>query len=170
MTAADRPVAAADRPEVEFGPKPAARDRRLGDRIAGGLLFVLSIWYFYQAGSFDVAFGDPAGPALFPRMVAIPLGLLSLFLLVRPDPDVVWVEWPQAIGQIACIAVLFGYPLILEPAGFPIATLIATLVLSKILGGTWLQAVATGVVVGFGLYFLFNFGFGLPLPVGPIFG
>ena len=163
-------MTASEKPELEFGPKLAASGSRLGDRIAGGLLLVLAIWYFYQASSFDVGFGDPAGPALFPRIVAVPLGLFSLYLLVKPDRDVVWVEWPQAFGQIACIAVLFGYPLILEPLGFPIATLIATLVLSKILGGTWLQAVATGIVVGFGLYFLFNFGFGLPLPVGPIFG
>ena len=155
--------AAGDRPAVH-------RTTRIGDRIAGGLLLALSIWYFWAAGAFDVAFGDPAGPALFPRIVAVPLGLFSLYLLIKPDADVVWMQWPQAFGQIACIIVLFGYPLILEPLGFPLATLIGTLILSKILGGSWLQAALTGVLVGFGLYFLFNYGFGLPLPVGPIFG
>ncbi|MEF2553738.1 tripartite tricarboxylate transporter TctB family protein [Aurantimonas sp. A2-1-M11] len=143
---------------------------RIGDRIAGAILLALAIAHFIAAGSFTVAFGDPAGPALFPRIVAVPLGLFSLFLLLRPDPDVRWFRWPQAAGQFGTLAVLLAYPIVLEPLGFPLATTLATIVLSKILGGTWLQATATGLVVGFGLFFLFDAGFGLPLPAGPIFG
>ena len=48
--------------------------------------------------------------------------------------------------------------------------MLITLVLAKILGGSWLQSVLCGLVVGFGLFFLFDYGFDLPLPIGPIFG
>lgn len=143
---------------------------RVSDRVAGAILFALAIWYWWTAGTYTVAYGDPAGPTLFPRIVAFPLGLFSLYLVLRPDPDPEWVRWPQAMHQVATVATLFVYPVIIEPLGFPISTVLATAVLAKILAATWLQAVLCGLVTGFGLYFLFNFGFGLPLPTGPIFG
>ena len=143
---------------------------RLSDRLAGIVLLVLAVWYWITAGDYTVAFSDPAGPSLFPRVIAVPLGLLALFPILKPDPDPEWFHWPQALGQAGTVATLLIYPLMLEPLGFPLATTIGTTVLSRILGGSWLQAVVCGLVVGFGLYVLFNFGFGLPLPAGPIFG
>lgn len=143
---------------------------RWSDRVAGTILLALAVWYWIAAGGYTVAFSDPAGPSLFPRMIAVPLGLLALYPILRPDPDPSWLRWPQALGQAATLATLLLYPFILEPMGFPLATTLATAALSRILGGTWLQAVMCGLVVGFGLYVLFNYGFGLPLPVGPIFG
>ena len=140
---------------------------RWSDRIAGGLLLVIAVAYWIVAGGYTVAFSDPGGPALFPRIIAVPLGLLALFPILKPDPDPDWFRWPQAAGQVGTIALLFIYPLVLEPLGFPLSTTLVTLGLSKILGGTWLQAVLCGLFVGFGLYALFNFGFGLPLPLAP---
>lgn len=143
---------------------------RLSDRIAGTILLALAIWYFVQAGSYAVEFGDPAGPVLFPRAVAVPTGLLALFLILRPDPDPVWLRWPNAIAQGATLVVLIGYPLLIEPLGFPLSTTLGATLLARILGGSWLASVLSGLVMGFGLFFLFDWGFGLPLPTGPIFG
>lgn len=143
---------------------------RLSDRIAGAILLALAIWYWWQAGSYSVNFGDPAGPSLFPRVVAVPFALLALFLIVKPDPSPTWFRWPNAARQIGGLVVLFTYPQLIEPAGFPIATFLAVLPLSLILGGTWLQATGTAIVVAIGLYFLFDGFFGLPLPPGPVFG
>ena len=143
---------------------------RLSDRIAGAILLVLAIWYFILAGSYTVGFGDPAGPSLFPRIVAVPVGLLSLVLILRPDPDPVWFRWPHAAAQVATVVVLFAYPALIEPIGFPLATILAAALLARILGGTWLQSVLSALAIGFGLFFLFDWFFGLPLPTGPIFG
>jgi putative tricarboxylic transport membrane protein len=143
---------------------------RLSDRIAGAILLALAIWYWIAAGDYTVEFGDPAGPSLFPRMIAVPLGLLSLFLIAVPDPDPDWFKWPQAASQAATIVVLFLYPVLLEPIGFPLATILATLALARILGASWLQSAICSLVVGFGLFLLFDWVFGLPLPIGPIFG
>ena len=142
----------------------------LSDRIAGTILLVVAVLYWWHAGSYAVSFGDPAGPSLFPRVVAVPFGLLSLYLILRPDPDPMWLQWPQAARQVALLAVLVLYPLAIEPMGFPISTFLGTLLLAIILGATWLQAVLTGLGVGLGLFFLFDGFFGLPLPPGPIFG
>lgn len=142
----------------------------MSDRIAGAILFLLAIWYWWQAGTYVVRFGDPAGPALFPRVVAVPFALLALVLIVRPDPNPTWLTWPAAARQIGALVVLFTYPLAIKPLGFPIATFAACLPLSMILGGTWLQATLTSLAIALGLYFLFDRLFGLPLPPGPIFG
>lgn len=143
---------------------------RWSDRVAGAIFLALAIWYWIEAGSYAVRFGDPAGPSFFPRLVAVPMGVFALFLILRPDADPVWFRWPQLLNQAGTLAVLFGYPVAIEPLGFPISTLIATMLLAKILGGTWLQAIGLGIAMGFGLFFLFDAGFGLPLPAGPIFG
>lgn len=142
----------------------------LTDRIAGAILFALAVWYWWVAGTYSVQFGDPAGPSLFPRIVAIPMGLLALVLIVRPDPNPVWLRWPAAARQVGALAILLGYPLLISPLGFPIATFLACLPLSLILGGTWLQATLTSLVISLGLYFLFTALFGLSLPSGPLFG
>lgn len=143
---------------------------RLSDRIAGAILLALAIWYWIAAGGYVVAYGDPAGPSLFPRMVAVPLGLFAAFLIIKPDPDPVWFRWPHVWAQFAMLAVLIAYPFVLEPIGFPLSTSIAAGLLSRVLGGSWLQSVLTGLVIGFGLFFLFDGIFGLPLPMGPLFG
>lgn len=143
---------------------------RLSDRIAGTILLALAIWFFVQAGSYNVAFGDPAGPSLFPRAVAVPVGLLAVVLILRPDRDPMWFRWPNVGSQAATVVILFAYPALIEPVGFPLSTALAAALLARILGGGWLQSVLSGLLIGFGLFFMFDDGFGLPLPVGPIFG
>ena len=143
---------------------------RLSDRIAGAILLALAVWFWFQAGAYQVEFGDPAGPSLVPRAVAVPTALLALVLIVRPDPNPEWLRWPSVLGQIATLVILVGYPLLIEPMGFPLSTTLASALLSRILGGGWLQSVLLGLGIGFGLFFMFDRGFGLPLPVGPIFG
>lgn len=143
---------------------------RLSDRLAGATLLALAVWYWVAAGSYTVAYGDPAGPGMFPRAIAVPLGLFAATLIVRPDPDPVWLRLPHVWRQIATLAVLFGYPQLIEPIGFPLSTALGGALLARILGGTWLQAVAGGLAMGFGLFLLFDAVFGLPLPTGPIFG
>lgn len=143
---------------------------RTGDRIAGTLILVFAIWYGIKAGEFTVPFGDPAGPGFLPRAISIPMGLFAIWMIVRPDPDQVWFRWPHVMGQIATVAILLAYPFVIEPLGFPISTSICAALLSRVLGGTWLQSVISGLIIGFGLFLIFDLVFQLPLPLGPIFG
>ena len=143
---------------------------RLSDRIAGTILLALAVWFWIHAGTYTVGFGDPAGPSLFPRAVAVPTALLAAVLIFRPDPNPEWLRWPHVLGQIATLVILVAYPMLIEEMGFPLSTALGAALLARILGGGWLQAVLSGLAIGFGLFFLFDWGFGLPLPTGPIFG
>lgn len=142
---------------------------RSSDRIAGAILFALALWYWWEAGSYSVAFGDPSGPSLFPRVIAVPFAIFALFMIVAPDPDPVWLRRATALRQVGALAVLFGYPLLIVPLGFPVATFAASLPLSLIFGASLLQATVTALAIAVGLFLLFDGFFGLPLPAGPLF-
>jgi len=139
----------------------------LSDRIAGAVILALAIWYYWVATGFRQGFGDPVGPAAFPKMVAVPTAIFALFLIVRPDPGPTWIHRPGIWRQLAALGTLLAYPPLIEPLGFPAATFLGVVALAKILGASWLAATVTGVSVGVGLYIIFDPLLGLPLPLAP---
>lgn len=144
--------------------------RRLGDRIAGAILLVLAIAYGLGASNFQVSFGDPVGPAAFPRLISVPMALFALALLIRPDPDPIW-KTAAGVRQILSVAVLFAYPFVIEPLGFPLSTAIGATLLARLLGAPWGPAAVLGLALGFGLFVVFDMLLGLPLPFEPdLFG
>jgi putative tricarboxylic transport membrane protein len=143
---------------------------RLSDRIAGAIILALAAWYGWTASSYQLSFSDPVGPSLFPQLVAVPLGLLALALIVRPDPDPTWLHGSHTARQGATLLILIAYPVLLEPLGFPFSTFLGTLLLARVLGAGWLQSTLTGLVVGLGLFLTFDTLLGLPLPLEPDFG
>ena len=57
------------------------------DRILGLLLLILAVAYGWAAFNFQVAFAVPesVGPATFPKILALIIGVSSLYMLVKPD-------------------------------------------------------------------------------------
>jgi putative tricarboxylic transport membrane protein len=144
--------------------------RRLTDRVAGAFLLALAIAYGLGASNFQVGFGDPVGPAAFPRLIAAPLALFALVLILRPDPDPVW-KASAGLRQVLTVAVLLVYPLLIETLGFPLSTAIGGALLARLLGAAWGAAALLGLALGFGLFVIFDSLLGLPLPFGPgVFG
>lgn len=141
------------------------------DRITGGLLFALALAFGIHARSFRTDFiTDPLGPQSWPIMLAVFLGLLSLYLLLRPDPNPAWPPRVVALRQVAMIVALVLYAMALEPLGFLVATVFVVWVLALLLGARLWPGALTGAVSSVVLYFLFNSLLGLPLPLGAIFG
>jgi len=142
--------------------------RGLSDRIAGAILLVLAIAYGLAASNFQVNFGDPVGPAAFPRLIAVPMAVFALALVVRPDANPVW-RASAGMRQILTVAVLFAYPFVIEAFGFPLSTAIGAALLARLLGAPWGAAAITGLALGFGLFVVFDTLLGLPLPFAPDF-
>lgn len=141
----------------------------MSDRIAGLIVLALTIWFGWTAGSFEASFGDPLGPAAFPQMLAIPAGILSLVLILKPDPDPEWVLGRPAAKQLATLGVLIAYALLLEELGFVIATTLAVVALGRLLGAGWARSTASGVIMSVTLFVVFDRLLGLPLPLYPAF-
>jgi len=140
------------------------------DRVTGVLLLVFSAWYVYMATTFKVTFmADPVGPKAFPIMLGILLGLLSFYLIFKPDPNPTWPA-PDAWLRIGLITLSFiGYAYLMVPLGFIVATTLEMFTLSLIFKGPLLKAALGALVFSLFLYGLFDYLLDLSLPYGMIF-
>lgn len=138
------------------------------DRIFGVLLIVLAVAYGWGASQFPVPFGgsEAVGPETFPYLLAVVLGLSSLYLIVRPDPDNAWPWSRTGIELVIAVVVLLLYTALLQPLGFIISTTLAVGTLCWRMGASLPRAYATGAVAGVVVFLIFNYALGLALPLG----
>lgn len=122
-----------------------------------------------------------SGPRFVPLIVAVGLLALSgLFLMrtfVRPDVELAErsaaeddaTHWPT---PALLVLALVAYVLVLEPLGYPVATVIFFVVAARLLGSRSLvRDLLIGLLLGFGLFTAFTQYLGVSLPGGltPIF-
>ena len=138
----------------------------MSDRLTGLVLLALAVVYGLTAGGYQAMIGDPLGPAVFPTALAITLGLLSLYLIVRPDLEPAWPLGRALLKQVLTLVAFVAYAYLLEPLGFLVSTLLAVVVLGWLLGARLWQAGAAGVAIAIVLFVLFDTLLGLPLPAG----
>lgn len=141
--------------------------RAVGDRIAGVLLLLVAVAAWWLSYDYTSGFGQTVGPGAFPRLVSVPLGLLSLYLVVRPGMNQRWPERAALIRQLCLLVLLMVYAGLIQPLGFlPTALLTVTLMI-RLFGASWRQALPFGLLLTLGLYLLFEFALGMPLPDMP---
>jgi putative tricarboxylic transport membrane protein len=138
----------------------------VSDHLTGLALLVLAVAYGIAAGGYQAMIGDPLGPAVFPTALAVALGLLSLYLIVRPDAEPDWPRRRALLKQVLTLVAFVAYAYLLEPLGFLVSTFVAVAVLGWLLGARLWQAGAAGVAIAAVLFVLFDTVLGLPLPAG----
>ena len=142
----------------------------LTDRVTGVFLLLFAIWYGYRTTLFKVTFmADPVGPRAFPAILAVLMALLSLYLIVKPDPNPVWpapITWLR-IGLIILIFIAYAY--LLVPIGFVLSTTFVMSALAIMFRGPWLKSIAASLIFSALLYGLFAVVLDLSLPTGLIF-
>jgi putative tricarboxylic transport membrane protein len=141
----------------------------VSDRIAGVALALLAAWYGWAAGEYQIDFADVVGPSAFPQVLAVPIGLLGLYIALRPDPSPGWPSGRHLLGQAMAVGLLVGYALLLVPVGFLPSTTVLAGALALLLGARPGPAAASGVMVSLGCYALFAWALDLPLPPGALF-
>lgn len=146
---------------------PEVSHAALGDRIAGAVLAILALGAWWHSQTFVTGFMQPVGPGVFPRLVSVPLGVLSLYLIARPGINQRWPGKVALYRQAGLLLLLGCYAVVLEPTGFIPSTLIATVLLMRLFGAQWRQALPYGVLLGLALFVLFEFALGIPLPDMP---
>lgn len=141
------------------------------DRLAGLFFFLLATGYVWLSAGYTAGFGDPLGPAIFPRVIGIPAILLGLSLMIWPQHSADWAGSAGLIRQATAIALLLGYALLLEPLGFVPTSFAAILGLGLLMGAPPVGGFLTAALAAPGLYILFDRLMGLPLPLlGTWFG
>jgi putative tricarboxylic transport membrane protein len=138
----------------------------VSDRLTGLVLLAFAVAYGFVAGGNQAMIWDPLGPAVFPIVLAIPLGLFSLSLILRPDREPAWPKGAALLKQLLALVAFVAYAYLLEPLGFVVSTFLAVVVLGWLLGARLHQAGAAGVGIALVLFVLFDTLLGLPLPAG----
>jgi putative tricarboxylic transport membrane protein len=140
----------------------------MSDRIFGVVGILLAIGFAFAALAIEESFlSDAVGPKAFPLIVAAVLGLSSLAIVLRPDPEPHWPALGRLVEVGAAIVVLILYAEMLPVAGFVIATAFAATYLAWRLGASPLESVAVGLGTSIGIYVIFHLVLGLSLARGP---
>lgn len=139
----------------------------LNDRVLGALALLLAALLVWQGWDLQAPFSyEPVGPRAFPLLLAAVIALCGLWLLLR-GRDQAEANPPGANIRIAAmVAVVTGYALVFVSLGFPVATGLMAMFVGRLFGGRWLPCAAGGLVLGLGLYLLFDKIFAVVLPTG----
>jgi putative tricarboxylic transport membrane protein len=143
--------------------------------VAGGILVIGAL---ILGGSFFLPTGGgyaQVGPGVVPRVVGTGLVVIGAFLLreaftggFRGVDEQAEAKLPMDWPAFAWVSAgIVGYGLLVEPAGFVIAsTLLFVLVARGFNSRRWLLNAVTGLVLAIVVFAIFNYGLGLTLPAG----
>lgn len=141
------------------------------NRIAAGLLLLLSLVYGYAGSGIEYAFSsDPLGPRVFPVLLAAILALLSVIYLLIPGQSE---TWPQGTLLVRCIALpvlVLIAALLFEPLGFGVSMFVLTAGVARIFGASWRASIIGGLVQAALWYFVFGYLLEVYLPTGELLG
>ncbi|MFZ5962207.1 tripartite tricarboxylate transporter TctB family protein [Thalassococcus sp. BH17M4-6] len=140
----------------------------MSDRIFGVIGLLLAMGFAYAALQIQESFlSDAVGPKAFPLILATLLGLSSLAIILKPDPDPLWPALPRLLEILFSVLVMVLYAIYLPELGFVVATAIAASYLTWRLGTAPLWSLVVGVSTSVGIYVVFHLILGLSLARGP---
>jgi putative tricarboxylic transport membrane protein len=153
-----------------------------GPRLAGLALLAGSVAVLVAVTAIPGRGGyASSGPRFVPLVVALALIALSTLFLARTvvHPDLELAERSAAEDDAThwatpalLVAALVAYVLVLEPVGYPLATVVFFVAVARLLGSRSLvRDLLIGLLLGFGLFTAFTQYLGVALPAGltPIF-
>ena len=131
-------------------------------RIVGVVLVIASTAYLLEARGFVAGFiADPIGPRAFPVLIGALLLISCLALLRAPSALPPW-SWRHT----GLMALLAGYVLVLNGAGFIITTTLLTSCLVALFGGPFRRGVVLSFLLSVSIFLLFVHVLAIPLPRG----
>lgn len=147
-------------------------------RAEGLVILLVALGYVWQASLIPALFLSPGvpGPAAFPRVLGLVLGLAGLWRLLRGDPrsevgrsdEAAAPSPPAGSGRFYLLwAVLLGFLALMPELGFPVAACAGLAAMFRLLGEErWRVILPLSLGVTVVLYALFTFVLGVRLPLG----
>jgi len=141
---------------------------RINDRVFGMLMLIIAVAYGYEATQFPIPFGgqESVGPETFPIMLSLLLGVSSIYMILRPDPDEKWAPSAMLIELGIVVLSLLAFAWAIEPVGFMPAAALVVSFLSWRMGASITKSLITGVSSSVVIFCLFNNVLELALPLG----
>lgn len=147
---------------------------RIHDSLIGGVLLLLSLAVLWHVQGFPPAAGQAYGPALFPGLVAVGLGLASAVLAWQGlRVQQTWLllsdglRSPRRLAAFAItLASMVLYILLSEALGFIVCSLVVLIALQWACGVRPLLAVAVAIAATLVIHTCFYKLLKVPLPWG----
>jgi putative tricarboxylic transport membrane protein len=139
----------------------------MSDRILGAVCIAASAAMAWAAQDYAAAISyEPVGPRAFPLLLASGLCLSGLWLMLRPSGNANTLRGVPWKPTAVCAAAVLSYALMFQWLGFVLATSLMALPVGMAFGGSWKQALASGVALGLMFYLLFDKLLDVVLPGG----
>ncbi|GGK01120.1 tripartite tricarboxylate transporter TctB family protein [Pseudomonas matsuisoli] len=144
----------------------------MSQRIFGVVLLVASIGLALSAWGYQAPFSyEPVGPRAYPLLLLSLLALGGIYLLVKPaSAHAVSNEPPldrHVVRKVTtCVVLLVIYAAVFELLGFIPASTVFAIGMARLYGGSWRASVIAGLLLGVGMYLLFDKLLDVPLPLG----
>jgi len=124
-----------------------------------------------------VAFGyqapfsyEPVGPRAWPLLLLLLIGVSAVGLLFSqsaPQHEEKAERDHHLSAKVSgCVLLLLAYSALFEVLGFIPSAMLLGMGLARLYGGRWSVSVASGLILGIGLYLLFDKALDVPLPLG----
>jgi putative tricarboxylic transport membrane protein len=146
-------------------------DRRPGDLVAGGILWVIAAVIWWQSTTWPAAADVAGNPVVLPRILAGIMVVVGLDLILRrrPSPDDTeggGLHRPRDTLLAVGATVVLG--LLLDTLGLIPAGILYVLVLQRLVGAPWRIAVPFAVATPVAIWLVFVTALHVPLPAGEI--
>lgn len=142
----------------------------LPDRIGGVVLLTLGVAVVIASLGLPAIPGQPVGPAIFPSVLGVALGLSGLVIFVKPERQVAQkVQRLSVVGTICLLSpvavLILGY-FIMEPMGFLLTGFLIVLSISLLLRGSVVGSLLLSAIMTVVIYTIFASLLRVPLPAG----
>lgn len=141
----------------------------LPDRIGGVVLVTLGVAVVIASLGLPAIPGQPVGPAIFPSVLGVALGLSGLMIFARPQRQASQEEALSVIGTLRLLSpvavLILGY-FIMESVGFLLTGFLIVLIISLLLRGSVVGSLLLSAVMTVVIYTIFASLLRVPLPAG----
>lgn len=145
----------------------------LPDRIGGLVLVALGIAVVITSLGLPSIPGQPVGPAVFPMVLGVALGLSGVVIFARPQQLIIPESGQfkafnirSALHLLSPVAVLIMGYFIMESVGFLLTGFLIVFVTSLLLRGSAIGSLLLSVVMTVLIYTIFSSLLRVPLPPG----
>lgn len=141
-------------------------------RLFAGFLLVVCAVLGWMAWGLEAPFSyEPVGPRAYPLLLLVLIAAGAALLIAKPalesgSNDEAPLSPVMVPKLLLCLALLLALAALFERLGFVLTSVAFAYGMSRLFGGRNLPSVVVALVLGLGLYFLFDRILDVPLPLG----
>jgi putative tricarboxylic transport membrane protein len=139
----------------------------MSDRILGAACVAVAAGMAWAAKGYAAPISyEPVGPRAFPLLLAALMAAGGVWLVLKPSAHSSGLGLAQVRTLGLAVAAVLGYVALFEWLGFTLATTLMAVPMGMAFGGSWRQALASGLGLGLLLYLGFDKALDVVLPTG----